>query len=242
MAKADVKEVAPNLLPFQFLNEETGEVESKYKYLEGQARQYRFDAKDGEFNLYGEEKLGPSLKLQPIAWRTFQDAILGMETTRWVELFFVDEDNCISAVLFHGYSYDAFMRMLEPMFYKGLALNQVIITVTAIRKETVKNGQKAVYHIADFKTKIADPKRVDEYLSLVQHVPVYRLDTITGKAIKEVKGYYALGISLSSVVPALQGDENLPFGEGGVALPPPAVAANNNSEVDSQGMPWDNRN
>ena len=65
----------------------------RYKYLEGHPRQYRFDAKEGVFNINGSEKLGRSLTFQPIAWRIFTDNILNMGTKNWAELFFIDQKN-----------------------------------------------------------------------------------------------------------------------------------------------------
>ena len=78
-----------------------GDVTARYRYLEGHPRQYRFDAKEGVFTINGSEKLGRTLTFQPIAWRIFTDNILNMGTKNWAELFFIDEKNCVSAVLFH---------------------------------------------------------------------------------------------------------------------------------------------
>ena len=79
------------LKPYQKINELTGEVVNKYKYLEGHPRQYRFDAKEGVFNINGTEKLGRTLTFQPIAWRIFTDNILNMGTKNWAEIFFIDD-------------------------------------------------------------------------------------------------------------------------------------------------------
>ena len=58
-------------------------VTRRYKYLEGHPRQYRFDAKEGVFNINGSEKLGRTLTFQPIAWRIFTDNFLNMGTINW---------------------------------------------------------------------------------------------------------------------------------------------------------------
>ena len=107
-----------NLLkPYQKVHDLTGEVVSKYKYLEGHPRQYRFDAKEGVFNINGAEKLGRTFTFQPIAWRIFTDAILGMGTKNWAELFFIDEKNCVSSILFHSYSVDNIFRLIVRLYY-----------------------------------------------------------------------------------------------------------------------------
>ena len=135
---------------YQKVNESTGEVinntaMSHFKYLEGHPRQYRFDAKEGIFNINGTEKLGGptngrTLTFQPIAWRIFTDNILNMGTKNWAEIFFIDEKNCVSAVLFHGYSVDNIFRLIEPLFYDDLTLADVVITAVAEKKENTQDS------------------------------------------------------------------------------------------------------
>ena len=101
--------------PYQVVDEATGDVVSQYRYLEGHPKGYRFDAKEGEFNINGIKKLGRTLTFRPIAWRIFVDNILNMGVKNWAELFFIDEKNGVSAILFHGYSVDNIFRLIEPL-------------------------------------------------------------------------------------------------------------------------------
>jgi hypothetical protein len=161
------------------------------KYLEGHPRQYRFDAKEGVFNINGVEKLGRTLTFQPIAWRIFTDNILNMGTKNWAELFFIDEKNCVSAVLFHGYSVDNIFRLIEPLYYDDMTLADVIITATAEKKENNKVQPKGVYYIATFSYKIGDPARTAELKQYAQDVKVFRQETLTDIAnIKTAYNYY----------------------------------------------------
>jgi hypothetical protein len=187
--------------PYQMFHEATGEVISgtppgRYKYLEGHPRQYRFDAKEGVFNINGVEKLGRTLTFQPIAWRIFTDNILNMGTKNWAEIFFIDEKNCVSAVLFHGYSVDNIFRLIEPLYYDDLTLADVVITATAEKKENKKIQQggfpsKGIYYIANFTYQMANAEKSAELKQFAQDYKIFRQETLSDIAnIKTAFNYY----------------------------------------------------
>ncbi|GAB3960028.1 hypothetical protein GCM10028805_57200 [Spirosoma harenae] len=179
------------LKPYQKIHEVTGEIVNKYKYLEGHPRQYRFDAKEGVFNINGTEKLGRTLTFQPIAWRIFTDNILNMGTKNWAEIFFIDQNNCVSAILFHGYSVDNIFRLIEPLYYDDLTLADVVITAVAEKKEYTKTQPKGVYYIATFSYKIGDATQTAELKQFAQDVKIFRQETLTDIAnIKTAMNYY----------------------------------------------------
>jgi len=179
------------LLPYQKVHELTGEVVNKYKYLEGHPRQYRFDAKEGIFNINGTEKIGRILTFQPIAWRIFHDNILNMGSKNWAEVFFIDEKNCVSSVLFHGYSVDNIFRLIEPLYYDDLTLADVVITAVAEKKENTKIQPKGVYYIAAFTYKMADPATSTERKLYSSDTRIFRQETLTDIAqIKTAFNYY----------------------------------------------------
>ncbi|NEU70607.1 hypothetical protein GK091_27325 [Spirosoma agri] len=188
------------------IRESTGEVINKYKYLEGHPRQYRFDAKEGVFNINGTEKLGRTLTFQPITWRIFTDNILNMGTKNWAEIFFIDEKDCVSSVLFHGYSVDNIFRLIEPLYYDDLTLADVVITALAEKKEYTKSQPKGTYYIATFSYKMADIQRSAELKLFSEEVKIFRQETLTDIAnIKTAFHFYN---------PLLQGEalEELPEG------------------------------
>jgi len=168
----------------------------RFKYLEGHPRQYRFDAKEGMFNINGAEKLGRTLTFQPIAWRIFTDNILNMGTKNWAEIFFIDDKNCVSAVLFHGYSVDNIFRLIEPLYYDDLTLADVVITAVAEKKENNKIQPKGVYYIATFSYKMADPAQTAPLKAFAQDrsagaAKIFRQETLTDIAnIKTAMNYY----------------------------------------------------
>lgn len=180
----------------QQVDEGTGEVISDtntrlYKYLEGHPRQYRFDAKEGVFNINGSQKLGRILTFQPIAWRIFTDNILNMGTKNWTEIFFIDEQNCVSAVLFHGYSVDNIFRLIEPLYYDDMSLADVIITAVAEKKENNKIQPKGVYYIATFSYKMAPEATTRDLKQFVSKTRIFRQETLTDIAnVKTSFGYF----------------------------------------------------
>ena len=165
------------LLPV-FTANENGEQQLNIKYLPGDPRKIRFDAKAGIFNVNGKDPLGNSLTFQPIAWEFFTGDILNMGPKSWVELFYLDEKNRLCAVPFHGYSVDALKQVSVPLFYDDLTLADVILTVTAVQKENTKIKPKGTYFIADFQYKMADPKRTDELQQLSERIEIYRIETL----------------------------------------------------------------
>ncbi|GAB4011438.1 hypothetical protein EXU85_05930 [Spirosoma sp. KCTC 42546] len=187
----------------QKVNQLAGELVStgvarRYKYLEGHPRQYRFDAKEGVFNINGTEKLGRTLTFQPLAWRIFTDNILNMGTKNWAEIFFIDDKNCVSALLFHGYSVDNIFRLIEPLYYDDLTLADVVITAVAEKKEYTKVQPKGVYYIATFSYKIGDAQKTAELKQFAQEVKIFRQETLTDIAnIKTAMNYYNPFVNLA---------------------------------------------
>jgi hypothetical protein len=194
MAKTNATEVTntpTGLLPYQKVHELTGEIIDKYKMLEGHPRQYRFDAKEGVFNINGTDKLGRSLTFQPIAWRIFTDAILGMGTKNWAELFFIDDKNCVASILFHSYSVENIFKMVEPLYYDDLTLADVVITAIAEKKEYTKSVPKGTYYIASFSYKMADVEQTGVLKRYAQDRKIYRQETLTDLAnVKTALNYY----------------------------------------------------
>ena len=170
------------LKPYQRVDPKTGLVGSIYKYLEGHPRQYRFDAKKGVFNINGVEEIGQTLHFQPIAWRLFTDDILKMGRKKWAEIFFIDHLNCVSVILFHGYSVDNISRLIEPLYYADLSMADAIITATLVKKENTKIQPKGIYFLAEFTYKNAPEPTNEALSSFVADSRIFRLDTVTGTA------------------------------------------------------------
>jgi hypothetical protein len=114
-----------------------------------------------------------------------------MGKKKWAEIFFVDEKNCLSALLFHGFTVDNLYKLIEPLFYDDLTLADVIITATAEKKENTKITPKGVYYIAQFSYQQADKELVEELQAFAIDYPIYRQETLTDTAdIKISHNFY----------------------------------------------------
>lgn len=199
---------------YMVADESTGEMKNPFLYLEGHPRQYRFDAKEGVFNINGTEKIQGEnqriLKFQPIAWRIFTDNILNMGTKNWAEIFFIDDRNCVSAVLFHGYSVDNIFRLIEPLFYESLTLADVEITATAEKKENTKIQPKGVYYIATFSYKLADSDKTKALKAFADDNKIFRQETLTDVAnIKMAFKYWNPFLHPDDIDPDLLGENGV---------------------------------
>ena len=173
---------------------DSGEVieTSRFKYLPGHPRQIRFDAKAGVFNIGGEKVLGKSISFIPMALRVFSDNILNMGRKIWAEMYFVDEAGAVCAVLFHGYSVENLQKLNASLFYDDLKLTDVVLTVTAEKKQTVKDDKPATYFIAEFKYDAADPAEVAARQQFAADFDIYREETVTGTADQRIIHNYRL--------------------------------------------------
>ena len=176
------------------LDEATGELVqvSRFRYLPGHPRQVRFDAKAGQFNINGTVPLGNSLSFIPLAWRVFQDDILNMGRKLWAELFFADDKGAICAVLFHGYSVENLYRLIEPLFYDDLTLADVVVKITAEKKQTTKDGKTATYYIAQFSYEAADAAEVAARRDFSRDFAIWRAETYTGAADMRIQHAYTV--------------------------------------------------
>lgn len=176
------------------LDEASGELTetSRFRYLPGHPRQVRFDAKAGQFNIGGTVPLGSSLSFIPLAWRVFHDDILNMGRKLWAELFFTDAQGAVCAVLFHGYSVENLYRLIEPLFYDDLTLADVVVKVTAEKKQTTKEGKTATYYIAQFSYEPADPAEVAARRDFARDFPIWRTETNTGAADVRIQHAYTV--------------------------------------------------
>lgn len=188
-------EPVTGLKSWQTIDQTHGDVISRYKYLEGHPRNYRFDAKEGVFSINGEKKLGRSLTFQPIAWRIFIDSILGQPAKQWAELFFIDDQRCVSSILFHGYSVDNIFRQIEPLYYDDRTLADVVLTATAERKENTKIQPKGVYYIAQFRYELADADLTKQRQEFAADNRIFRQETLTDTARFKTSHRYGFAAS-----------------------------------------------
>ena len=122
----------------------------KVRYIKGHPRQYRAKAKEGMFSLEGRENVGTTASIHVIAFRTFEGTLFNKHNV-WAELFFIDEQNNVSCLLFNSYSAKRFQDYQRDLFYQQLSIEQLITEISWEAKSSVLNdGTPVSYHIAKF--------------------------------------------------------------------------------------------
>ena len=166
--------------------DEDGVITTKYKYLTGSPKNYRFDGRTGDFNLDGKMPLGKKLTIQPISFRFMEDSLFARksdstgETKRelWCEVYFIDEKKSVSYIMFNNSSARALQRIIETLYYEDLQLNELVLTITSEKKENAKGK----YFVATFDYVPATLESISEYKQLCTDLPIYSKDTIQESA------------------------------------------------------------
>lgn len=187
---------------YKEVNTQTGEVTFSIKYLQGRPRQYRFNGQTERFNINGVTDVGTTLSIQPIAWRIFEENLFSRgRNETWAEVFFVDEKNALSSIMFNNSSVNELFNLIEPLFYDDLQLSDIVLTVTTEKKKNEKVQPAGTWFLAKFEYKAADNQTVSELKEFALTNPVYRLDTITSTAVYQVvSDTFAVGFSLPAPV------------------------------------------
>lgn len=166
------------------------------RYLPGRPKQYRFNGQTGRFNINGTKDVGTSLTVQPIAWHIFEENLFARGRKEvWAELFFVDETDAVSSIMFNNSSVNELYSLIEPLFYDDLTLADVVLTITAEKKQNTKVTPIGTYYIAQFEYKPAGPGTKAMFEELAQQAPLFRADTLTPTAVTSlVSDFFAYGI------------------------------------------------
>lgn len=163
----------------------------RYKYMPGMPREYRFDAKNGNFSVGAMNVIGKAMSVQPIAWRFFTDDIFGLGEKFWAEVFFIDDKSCVAGVLFHSASAQELQKLAEPLYYDEKGLNDVIIDIYVTDHVNNKIKPAASYTIARFdKYTEADPALVKELKAYVKAFPIFRKASWTPNAKMTAGKFY----------------------------------------------------
>ena len=184
-----------NLVKLYQSMDEDGVITSKYKYLPGSPKNYRFDGRTGDFNLGGVKPLGKKFTLQPISFRFMEDSLFArksdstgeMKRELWCEIFFIDDNNAVSYIIFNNSSARSLQGLIKSVFYEDIIENGVersmqitdlVLTITGEKKE----NDKGKYFVANFDYVEADKASVQEYKELCQDVAIFSRDTIQDTA------------------------------------------------------------
>lgn len=163
---------------------EDGVIENKFLYFDGQPRDYRFDARNGSFKI-GEKfvmdgsKHAKSFSFQPFAFRKGTAVMFGRDRAeKWIEFFFLDAKNCVSAILFNSTNVEPFEKfMLDECLYEGLAITDFVLTLTPAEVVSKKDPQKK-WFVCKVEGKEADKELVKQLEEFDRDFKVYRSDSV----------------------------------------------------------------
>lgn len=205
---AALSEADYNELTVDEVDEDTGEVNRVpiFNYIEGMPRDWRFDSKNGGFNIGGKKQLGSEIKIQPIAFRFFEGDILGLGAKKWVELYFIEpETKNVAALLLHNYSLPQLEQVVQDLYYEKAKLVDVILTIGQEKVES-KAGQK--FHVATFSAELADKEETKLLKRYAKLVKLYRRQSTNADCVTSLQmNYYdqyadVAGIDLTGAVEA----------------------------------------
>lgn len=151
----------------------------KAQYREGIPRQYRFNASTGNLNINGEEQItksGETFKIAPRAIRIFKENLFEMGYKTWAEIFFLNQKNQMSAILFHGYSVENLMALESDLFYEDLKICDTIIEVKPCEKKNKVSNSK--YYIAEFSFQKLNEETKTTQEEAIRELRIYRKETL----------------------------------------------------------------
>lgn len=145
------------------------------KYLPGQPRNYRWNAKKGVLTLDGQTLVAEGVfDLIPLAFRIFEGEVLGFDRREWAELYFVNRAGHLSVVSFHGYSVAELRGSFGQLYYEDRNLTECMVTVTPMSRSNA-NG---TYHVARFAVTPLPAAQVKKLAAVVESLPaIYRKET-----------------------------------------------------------------
>lgn len=175
----------------QAASPQTGEIQ-QIKYFDGTLSEYRFNGQNGRFNINGITDIGVKFTFLPVAWRFFKDELFGRgRMDDWAEIFFVDAQGCLSGIMFTNSSALEIVELLPKLYYAGLSLTEVVLTVTSEKKVTDKGEEKVSWYLAKFDFEPAPVEEVARLAEFAKNTPIFRRETITPSVIfRSASDYY----------------------------------------------------
>lgn len=173
------KQLLPSIDAKNHIDNKSGEV-IPAAYRLGIPRQYRFNASSGNLNINGEislTKAGETMKIMPLGVRVFKDNLFEMGRKVWAEIYFLNAENQVCNIMFHGYSVENLQSLESELFYENLAINQVILKITPEQKQNKSSGSK--YYIARFDFDAAPEELVNAQRAAIKDMQIYRADTFS---------------------------------------------------------------
>lgn len=138
-------------------------------YIPGRPRQYRADCKAGVFKIGESGIVGLELKLEILAFRTFEEQLFNYPYQSWLEIIFVDPDNIVGHILFKTESLDNFLNLHLDLGIKGVAIGTGIVTA----KMNKRSSDLGTYYAVEFDWKDNQKERIEELKAFINQHQVY---------------------------------------------------------------------
>jgi hypothetical protein len=163
------------------------------KHLPGKVKNYRFDGKSGYFKIgedpiiitndKGKQTAAEYFELTPIAFRVFEENLFARnKKDLWIELFFLDEKNTISSIMFNNTSAKSLQDAQFELFIEDLSLIDVRLKITSVEK----TGDKGSWKMAKFDYEILPIEETKELQELESYLRVHNQDTLTETAVFQI--------------------------------------------------------
>lgn len=162
-------------------------IANRYRYIEGEPKQYRYNSQTGQFNIDGDTLVldgnGKAVKefsFQPFVFRVFEDGLFNRNREPWAELFFIDTLNCVSSIMFNGTTLTELRGIFKKLLYEGTEPKTLCDVVLTVRPEklTSKNDPTKSWFIGRFTYTLATAQKVQELAEFAADYPIYRRDTL----------------------------------------------------------------
>lgn len=160
---------------------------NRFRYIEGEPKQYRYNSQTGQFNIDGDtpvlDKNGKPVKafsFQPFVFRVFEDGLFNRNREPWAELFFIDELNCVSSIMFNGTTLTELRSIFKKLLYEGTEPKTLCDVVLTVRPEklTSKHDPSKSWYIGRFSFELASVESVRQLAEFAADCPIYRRDTL----------------------------------------------------------------
>lgn len=162
-------------------------IANRYRYIEGEPKQYRYNSQTGQFNIDGDtlvlDSTGKPIRefsFQPFVFRVFEDGLFNRNREPWAELFFVDALNCVSSIMFNGTTLAELRGIFKKLLYEGVEPKTLCDVVLTVRPEklTSKTDPTKSWFIGRFTFGPAPTDNVQELAEYAADYPIYRRDTL----------------------------------------------------------------
>jgi hypothetical protein len=142
---------------------------NNFIYFPDSPRVWRADCKAGIFKIGSDTIKSNTLQMKVLGIKADMLEILGYPCQQWVELAFIDEDECVSSIFIKGISIEALTEVMRTMTIEQKNLTEMILTASMNKK----SGEKGDYYSLSFTTTPnTDEDEIERLKDFAQNYPL----------------------------------------------------------------------